>query len=325
MADIQQFIRKIQIAARGEEVRQSLVDALKGINQSIPFSVSEALAEAKASGEFNGNDGLSPEITVVPIAGGHRVIISDADHPSGHSFDVMNGNGAGDMKGSTYDPDSAVALAGGIAAYLASNMQGVMRSGSYDPSSEVSRSGGIVSYLTANMQGVMRSGTYDPDNVVARAGGIAEYVAENAQEAMSFDNAPYPYSTNPVTSRGIYLAIQNLVYEIAEIKGRLSSLENRVAALEAGGTSGTGTGGATVDEDDLLLLRGAVVEDDYLVLDGTGANEDDGIIEFGRASSYAGSSGTSVSENIMSLSGTAISDSMLVQNNGSVEDNILEL
>ena len=38
-----------------------------------------------------GQDGASPEVTVTNITGGHRVTITDADHPGGQSFDVMDG------------------------------------------------------------------------------------------------------------------------------------------------------------------------------------------------------------------------------------------
>lgn len=38
-----------------------------------------------------GDDGVSPEVTITPITGGHRVNITDADHPSGQNFDVMDG------------------------------------------------------------------------------------------------------------------------------------------------------------------------------------------------------------------------------------------
>lgn len=41
-----------------------------------------------------GADGVSPELTVETISGGHRVTIIDADHPEGQSFDVMDGEGA---------------------------------------------------------------------------------------------------------------------------------------------------------------------------------------------------------------------------------------
>lgn len=45
----------------------------------------------------DGEDGVSPEVTITAITGGHRVTITDADHPLGQSFDVMDGqDGSGD-------------------------------------------------------------------------------------------------------------------------------------------------------------------------------------------------------------------------------------
>ena len=38
-----------------------------------------------------GEDGVSPEVTIAQISGGHSVTITDAEHPSGQSFDVMDG------------------------------------------------------------------------------------------------------------------------------------------------------------------------------------------------------------------------------------------
>lgn len=38
-----------------------------------------------------GDDGYSPTITITPIQGGHRFTVTDKEHPSGQSFDVMNG------------------------------------------------------------------------------------------------------------------------------------------------------------------------------------------------------------------------------------------
>lgn len=66
----------------------------------------------------NGSDGVSPEVTIASISGGHRVTITDKDHPSGQSFDVIDGSGAGDMVSTTYDPNGDVAFAGGIPDYV---------------------------------------------------------------------------------------------------------------------------------------------------------------------------------------------------------------
>ena len=40
-----------------------------------------------------GEDGYSPDVTITAIEGGHRVTITDEDHPEGQSFDVMDGQG----------------------------------------------------------------------------------------------------------------------------------------------------------------------------------------------------------------------------------------
>ena len=40
----------------------------------------------------DGSDGVSPEVTIENITDGHRVTITDAEHPSGQSFDIMNGS-----------------------------------------------------------------------------------------------------------------------------------------------------------------------------------------------------------------------------------------
>ena len=285
MADISQFVQQIQIAARGEEVRDALVDSLNGMNDSIPAAVEDALTAARNSGDFKGeqgpkgekgdtgqtgpkgdngtqgprgNDGYSPGVTVATITGGHRVTITDRDHPSGQTFDVLDGAGNGDMTGATYDPD----------------------------------------------------------NTVARSGGIAAYVAENAQEALSFDNAPALDSTNPVTSHGIYTVIQNLLSQI-------HALENRVAALEGGNAgSSSGDSGGTVDEDNLLVLELAEVEENYLVFDGNGAEESDGFIELDGASS---ASGAGVSENYLSIAGATVTDNTLEAGGGTVSENILNI
>lgn len=74
----------------------------------------------------DGADGVSPTVTITTITGGHSVTITDADHPSGQSFDVMDGTGTGDMLASTYDSDSAVADAGGIASYVADATEGII-------------------------------------------------------------------------------------------------------------------------------------------------------------------------------------------------------
>ncbi|MBQ9720593.1 MAG: hypothetical protein IJV64_07855, partial [Oscillospiraceae bacterium] len=69
---------------------------------------------------IDGVDGVSPAVTVTDITGGHRVTVTDREHPTGQSFDVLNGSGSGDMTAAVYDAQSAVAQAGGIASFVSS-------------------------------------------------------------------------------------------------------------------------------------------------------------------------------------------------------------
>ena len=51
-----------------------------------------------AKGE-TGEAGFSPTVTITDIPGGHRVTITDETHPTGQSFDVMDGSGGGGFSG----------------------------------------------------------------------------------------------------------------------------------------------------------------------------------------------------------------------------------
>lgn len=39
----------------------------------------------------DGIDGYSPAVTISEIEGGHRLTITDQDHPSGQTFDILDG------------------------------------------------------------------------------------------------------------------------------------------------------------------------------------------------------------------------------------------
>lgn len=60
-------------------------------DEELQTAVNTALAQAKESGAFDGDDGVSPSVSVTDITGGHRVTITDAS--GSHSFDVMDGQG----------------------------------------------------------------------------------------------------------------------------------------------------------------------------------------------------------------------------------------
>lgn len=54
-----------------------------------------------------GADGVSPDVTITAITGGHRVTITDADHPQGQSFDVMDGSGGSVSTVNNVQPDAS--------------------------------------------------------------------------------------------------------------------------------------------------------------------------------------------------------------------------
>lgn len=57
MADISRYIEQIEVAVRGEDVRDAIVNSLNGMNNSIPVTVEDALNEARDSGDFTGPQG----------------------------------------------------------------------------------------------------------------------------------------------------------------------------------------------------------------------------------------------------------------------------
>ena len=65
------------------------VHTVEEIAGGMDAQIETALQEAKDSGEFDGKDGVSPEISVEEIEGGHRVTIVGAEGSS--SFDIMDG------------------------------------------------------------------------------------------------------------------------------------------------------------------------------------------------------------------------------------------
>lgn len=266
MADISSFIRAIQLAARGEEVRDSLVNALNGMNDSIPDTVEEALAEAKETGRFDGpqgapgTNGVSPVITITNASGGHVVTIKDAAHPSGQTFLIYDGEDGSDgapgadgspgAPGAYFTPsvDANGVLSwtnnGGLSNPASVNIRGPQGVAGSDGTNGSDGAPGVdgvspsivIAQITNGHRitmtdadhpsgqsfdvmdgsggggggsGDMQASLYDPNNNVAAAGGIEAYFETNAQSTLTFDQTPTQNSGNPVTSGGIYTALTN--------------------------------------------------------------------------------------------------------------------
>ena len=73
----------------------------------------------------DGEDGYSPVVTITDITDGHRVTITDKTHPSGQSFDVMDGqDGASDAGEVTYD-ETATYPSGSVGAELSNQKNAI--------------------------------------------------------------------------------------------------------------------------------------------------------------------------------------------------------
>lgn len=105
-----------------------------------------------------GTDGVSPIVTITTITGGHRVTIIDEDHPTGQSFDVMDGSGSGDMRAAVYDPNGIVASAGGIEDYVAAH------------------GGDVLPFVTPEQFGAKGDGTTDDTAAFTAAFAACRYV-----------------------------------------------------------------------------------------------------------------------------------------------------
>ena len=132
MADISTELQAIMDAIYGEDVRGSIHDAIDLINKvgEVQLTLGTAVTGSDSSTEgyyensvyintiswivwkctgtawenkgsikgstgATGADGYSPAVTITNITGGHQVKITDKDHPTGQTFNVMDGsNGA---------------------------------------------------------------------------------------------------------------------------------------------------------------------------------------------------------------------------------------
>lgn len=86
-----------QTAADAMSIVEDVVNHTPIIQDGYWYFWNEDAQEYQSTGiKAEGEDGTSPTITVVDIEGGHRVTITDVDHPQGQTIDVMNGTDGDD-------------------------------------------------------------------------------------------------------------------------------------------------------------------------------------------------------------------------------------
>ena len=86
------------------------------IDTALQQVILKSIGSIKGAQGDPGDAGVSPSVSVSEITGGHRVTITDEDHPDGQSFDVMDGqggSGSSDYDDLTNKPQiNSVALTG---------------------------------------------------------------------------------------------------------------------------------------------------------------------------------------------------------------------
>ena len=76
------------VEAEGNGIASAIMNA--DYTLTLNFTNGTSYTTPSIRGE-SGKDGVSPAVTVEEITGGHRLTITDADHPSGQIVDVMDG------------------------------------------------------------------------------------------------------------------------------------------------------------------------------------------------------------------------------------------
>lgn len=103
-----------------DELNDALEEA-QDLAEDIPEDIEAALAAAKESGEFDGEDGVSPVVRVTDITGGHRIEITDAQGT--RTFDVMNG-AKGDPGEDGFSPSASVSKTGKVTTLTVTDKSG---------------------------------------------------------------------------------------------------------------------------------------------------------------------------------------------------------
>lgn len=137
-----------------------------------------------------GEDGVSPEIEIEPITGGHTVTITDAEHPAGQSFDVMDGT------------DGAPGAAAGFGAPTATVDANVGT-----PSVDITASGPdtakVFSFAFHNLKGEPGSGGGGPDPYTSDPADLA--AAASPGSASQYSRGDHVHKLPTAAQIGAYV------------------------------------------------------------------------------------------------------------------------
>lgn len=81
----------VTVTKTGTDLNPAFSLAFSGLRGQTGATGAQGPAGQDGADGADGTDGVSPEVTITSITGGHEVTITDAEHPLGQSFDVMDG------------------------------------------------------------------------------------------------------------------------------------------------------------------------------------------------------------------------------------------
>ena len=147
----------------------------------------------------DGSDGVSPEVTITAITGGHTVTITDAEHPSGQSFNVMDGaDGAPGQPGTPGAPGAAAGF-GTPTATVDANVG--------TPSVDISSSGPdtakVFSFAFHNLKGEPGSGGGGPDPYTSNPADLA--AAASPGSASQYSRGDHVHKLPTAAQIGAYV------------------------------------------------------------------------------------------------------------------------
>ena len=292
MADISSYIRLIELAARGEEVRDALIDSLTAINSGIPDTVDALLVAAMERGDFIGPQGPKgdpPDLTYDAV-------------PTANSANLLT--------------------SGAVYSALDSITPGVsLTESTYLALTENEKNNGTVYYLS-DKRVIYRNGVAyglptSWSDVTGKPTTLTGY-------GITVDTAPTENSSNPVTSGGIYNAVlakentsnkktritassTDIDYPSAKavwslffsMQEEITRLKARVTALENGDTPSAAV------ENNILEVYDGEMNGTVLELDGVSVDENNNLSE------ERGGSSTAMNNGILSLGNVSVTGNIL--------------
>ena len=186
-----------------------------------------------------GEDGVSPGISITDIPGDHRVTITDAEHPQGLSFDVMDGtDGAPGSPGTPGAPGAAAGF-GTPTATVDANVG--------TPSVEISASGPntakVFSFAFHNLKGEPGSGGGGPDPYTSNPADLA--AAASPGSASQYSRGDHVHKLPTASQIGAYVKPSGGIPASDLASGVIPSVPSASSASPAmDGTASPGSSGS---------------------------------------------------------------------------------